>query len=273
MTEEINPASGSAPETLSFDPITGQPVSTHPPADRPQLIAPVWHTALIVLIILVNSYYSSTRLAQGPQRGRIPLYVGTLVLQSVMLGLIWIGLRLQKTSLRGLIGGQWTSLGEFLIDFCIFFAFWIVSSIVVLILKLALGLASLDPKRSSEQIHQAKQAIGGISPQTSSELLAFLVLVIFVGVIEEIIFRGYLQRQMAAITRNSYVGVVLSAVIFGAAHGYQGTRWMILLGIYGTMFGLLAHFWKSLRPGMMAHAWQDAFSGATFYFLTKLGRM
>jgi hypothetical protein len=35
------------------------------------------------------------------------------------------------------------------------------------------------------------------------------------------------------------------------------------------MFGLLAHFWKGLRPGMMAHAFQDAFSGIAFFILTK----
>jgi membrane protease YdiL (CAAX protease family) len=57
------------------------------------------------------------------------------------------------------------------------------------------------------------------------------------------------------------VGVLISAIIFGASHGYEGVPRMILIGIYGLMFGLLAWWRKSLRAGMMAHAWHDAISG------------
>jgi hypothetical protein len=59
----------------------------------------------------------------------------------------------------------------------------------------------------------------------------------------------------------------------GAGHGYQGTRFMILIAIYGALFGTLVLLRKSLRPGMMAHAWQDAFSGILVYLLTKYGKM
>jgi hypothetical protein len=36
---------------------------------------------------------------------------------------------------------------------------------------------------------------------------------------------------------------------------------MALIFVYGAMFGFLALWRKSLRPGMMVHAWHDAFSG------------
>ena len=42
---------------------------------------------------------------------------------------------------------------------------------------------------------------------------------------------------------------------------------MLLIGIYGLMFGLLAWWRNSLRPGMMAHAWHDAFSGVVLRML------
>jgi len=45
------------------------------------------------------------------------------------------------------------------------------------------------------------------------------------------------------------------------AHVYQGYRVGTLVGLYGTMFGILAHWRGSVRPGMMAHAWQDSVSG------------
>ena len=87
------------------------------------------------------------------------------------------------------------------------------------------------------------------------------------GFCEEIIFRGYLQRQFAAVTRSMLGGVVLSAIVFGASHGYEGSPRMLLLALYGLMFGLLAWSRKSLRPGMIAHAWHDALSGAVMRML------
>ena len=41
---------------------------------------------------------------------------------------------------------------------------------------------------------------------------------------------------------------------------------MIVIGIFGAFFGILAHFRKSLRPGMMAHAFQDSLSGIALFF-------
>jgi membrane protease YdiL (CAAX protease family) len=81
------------------------------------------------------------------------------------------------------------------------------------------------------------------------------------GICEETIFRGYLQRQFTAWTRNAAAGIVLQGVVFGAAHAYQGLNQVILIAVYGCLFGLLALWRKSLRPGMMAHFVQDAIGG------------
>jgi len=203
-------------------------------------------------------------------RGRILLYLGTMVWQLVLFGLVWFGLRLKKTKLRDVIGGQWSKAEDFWIDIAIAAGFWIVSLSILAGLKFAFGLASLDPKRSAEQV---KQTIGAITPKTAAELGVFVLLALCAGFFEEIIFRGYLQKQIGAITRNAYVGLVIAAIIFGAGHGYQGTAQMILIALYGAMFGTLALVRKSLRPGMMVHAWQDAFAGVAAYVLTKIGML
>jgi len=75
------------------------------------------------------------------------------------------------------------------------------------------------------------------------------------------IFRGYLQRQFMALTKSAPAGILLSAATFGAAHAYQGFRMMILIALYGAMFGILAYWRGSVRPGMIAHAWQDSLNG------------
>ncbi|HMF91745.1 MAG TPA: type II CAAX endopeptidase family protein [Candidatus Angelobacter sp.] len=266
----LDPAAAGAPSAPPAPPVAPEaPASV--PGTGTQLIAPVWHTIVLLIIILGNSYFASVRLAHNVQnRGRILLYLGTMVWQLLLFGLVWFGLRLKKTKLRDVIGGQWSKAEDFLLDGAIAAGFWIVSAAILVGLKFAFGLASLDAKRSADQV---KQTIGAITPKTLTELAVFVLLALCAGFFEEIVFRGYLQKQIGAITRNAYLGLVIAAIIFGAGHGYQGTPQMVLIGLYGAMFGALALLRRSLRPGMMAHAWQDAFSGVAAYVLTKMGML
>jgi hypothetical protein len=36
---------------------------------------------------------------------------------------------------------------------------------------------------------------------------------------------------------------------------------VILIGVFGAMFGILAYWRGSVRPGMIVHAWQDSLGG------------
>jgi hypothetical protein len=100
-----------------------------------------------------------------------------------------------------------------------------------------------------------------LMPHGPAELTLWVVLSVTAGICEETIFRGYLQRQFMALTNNAPAGILLSAAAFGAAHAYQGFRRVILIGVFGAMFGILAYWRRSVRPGMIAHAWQDTLGG------------
>jgi membrane protease YdiL (CAAX protease family) len=67
-----------------------------------------------------------------------------------------------------------------------------------------------------------------------------------------------------------WLGIAISAVFFGLAHGYEGTSGMLLIVLYGAFFGILAHLRRSLRAGMFAHAWHDSLSGIVLYFASHL---
>ena len=51
------------------------------------------------------------------------------------------------------------------------------------------------------------------------------------------------------------------AVLFGVTHGYQGVESCLRITVYGLLFGLLASWRRSLRPGMLAHALTDVLAG------------
>jgi hypothetical protein len=97
-------------------------------------------------------------------------------------------------------------------------------------------------------------------PHTKSELLISIFSYVVAGVAEELIFRGYLQKQFTALCRNVGAGLLIQAVLFALSHGYHqlpGAFCQHLL--FGLMAGLLAHWRKSLLPGMIGHAWFDAY--------------
>ncbi len=98
-------------------------------------------------------------------------------------------------------------------------------------------------------------------PERGIELALWIALSVSAGICEETIFRGYLQRQFTALTKSAPAGILLSAAAFGGVHAYQGFRMTILIALYGAMFGILAYWRGSVRPGMIAHAWQDSLNG------------
>jgi uncharacterized protein len=89
----------------------------------------------------------------------------------------------------------------------------------------------------------------------------WVIVSVTAGFCEEVVFRGYFQKQFFALTGRRDLAVVLQALIFGLAHLYQGVTSVITITVYGTMFGILAVITKSLRPGMIQHACEDVFSG------------
>ncbi len=95
----------------------------------------------------------------------------------------------------------------------------------------------------------------------------WLALCATAGIVEEFVFRGYMLQQFASLRGNSgmrgklWIGIVASSLLFGAAHGYEGIGGMIVITAYGAMFCLLAVHRRSLRAGMITHAWHDSIAG------------
>ena len=48
---------------------------------------------------------------------------------------------------------------------------------------------------------------------------------------------------------------------------------MVTITVYGALFGMLAVYRDSLRPGMIQHAMQDSFSGLAFGLLKRFGKL
>lgn len=263
-------------QPVLVDPATGQPYSSPPvtpgTSAHEQPLAPVWHTVLIVAIMLGNSaftaYFSSkvkhgTNTISGTER--YISYISSIFLELFLLAMLWVGLRLRRTRIRDLIGGRWDSPESFLIDVAVAFGFWIGSYATLAGLSYLMGMARAN------QLEETKKLASMLAPHSWGALIVFILLSATAGFVEELIFRGYLQRQIGILTGRISVGVLASALVFGAGHGYEGVRRMVLIFIFGLMFSALTLWRRNLRSAMMAHAWFDAFQGVLLFVATRTG--
>src|ERR1051326_8577125 len=163
----------------------------HPPPtnrNEPRLLAPVWHTIAMVVLMLANSYVTARIMARTGGRfsagSRMTQYGFTIVLELFLLLLVWIGLRLRNFKLRDLIGGGWKTPESFLIDVSIAAGFWIVSAAVLAGLGYVMGMAN------PSQVNEVRQRLGGIVPPTRGELGGWILLCITAGFVEEVLFRS-----------------------------------------------------------------------------------
>ena len=227
------------------------PAQAQSASDRYLQIAGPVHTILVLAAlggwaIWHKSFADQLSTAANPNRVRF--YIVTLFYEWLLFVLVVAGVRRRGASVLIVLGDHWHSARQVLRDIGIAAGFWIVAWVLLWIFGWLLRIAALGRNVS-------------MLPHRGIELAFWIALSVTAGICEETIFRGYLQRQFMALTKSAPAGILLSAATFGAAHTYQGFRMVILIGLYGAMFGILAYWRGSVRPGMIAHAWQDSLNG------------
>ena len=218
------------------------------PRENLHLLASPWHTVFLLLVLGLYGYWATIRAARaqaglGPSRPT--MYVRTIFFELVFLGIVLAGVKLRGASLQSVLGQRWTSAGQVFVDLGLGIVLLVLSTLLAPILG------------GHQNAEAANQSVRFLLPQTSMEMGLWMLLSITAGICEEAIYRGYLQRQLGALTRNAWVGIALSAAAFGGAHLYQGVRRAAVIAVSGVLFGWFAEWRKTVRPGMFAHALQD----------------
>jgi len=218
------------------------------PGESNRLIASPWHTVFVVVAAALYAYRSATSVAHARASlviNRPHLYLRTILFELLFLAIVIFGVRLRGVSLDTIFGQRWRSLGALLRDLGLGIALMLVSMILISV------VASLLHDNSN-------QSIQFLLPQSSLELVLWVFLSTVAGICEEAVYRGYFQRQFAALTCSVPAGILLSGAAFGAAHLYQGWRRAIPIAVMGALFGFFAQWRGTVRPGMFAHVIQDS---------------
>jgi membrane protease YdiL (CAAX protease family) len=252
---DVNPTARRTEESLST--VT---IHDHAPSAPGSLVAPPWHTAVLVAFFIVLAiggarFQSARAHSQVPQQhaDATMLYVSLIAGQWGLLYYVWKGgLRRTNTKLSDLIGGRWQSWRDVVTDLAVailqWVVFWAASAAFVRAWTRFIGADHASSVRS-------------LLPVRGHEVVLWILLSVSAGICEEVVFRGYFQRQFAAFAKSNWLGVLLQATLFGVAHGYQGVASCILIVMFGLIYGATAMWRKSLRSGMIAHAATDILGG------------
>jgi membrane protease YdiL (CAAX protease family) len=100
-----------------------------------------------------------------------------------------------------------------------------------------------------------------VLPNTSVEFAPYCALAFTAGVCEEFLYRGFAMAALSRAGVFSWAAVLLTSVLFGLAHTYQGRSGVIGTGLMGLVFGLARILVSSLIPVMIWHSVVDLVAG------------
>jgi membrane protease YdiL (CAAX protease family) len=100
-----------------------------------------------------------------------------------------------------------------------------------------------------------------ILPQSTVELLPYLALAVTAGLCEEFLYRGFAMAVLLHVGLQAWAVVLLSSVLFGLAHSYQGRGGIVMTLLIGLLLGASRMAYDSLIPAIFWHTAVDVVAG------------
>ncbi len=134
------------------------------------------------------------------------------------------------------------------------------------VLLLIQAWSTLRNPKSLASMRDKFGALTFMLPHTLKERRTFDAVSVTAGVCEEVIYRGYLIAYlMAVLGAPFWVAAVLSSIVFGFAHAYQGPSGIPRTAAVGGLMALLYGLTGSLWAPIVVHALTDITSGRIAY--------
>jgi uncharacterized protein len=116
--------------------------------------------------------------------------------------------------------------------------------------------------RSTSPLRRPLQALAErILPQSTVELIPFFVLAVTAGLCEEFLYRGFAMAVLGRTGLPMGVVILLSSILFGLAHLYQGRAGFVSTMVLGILFGITRAALGSLVPVTAWHIGVDLVAG------------
>jgi membrane protease YdiL (CAAX protease family) len=209
----------------------------------------------IVLLVVVQPIHGAVtyrryvrQIEAGMPANRVALYRQTLVLEWAALAVLalawWLFGRPVMELGMSVPGG---------------IGFWIGCGAVLLAWFWRKATALSEQERASQL-----DSLGNLVhflPRPGREYRYFFGLSITAGVVEEIVYRGFMLWYLAHFM-PLWAAVLLSSVAFGLGHSYQGLSGGVRTGLVGLVFAVLYVVSGSIWLPILGHALLDILQGA-----------
>jgi len=217
------------------------------------------HLLTIVLIVLFPLYATrsyrtfAAKVRAGARDARVTEYRVTMAIEWALL--------VATLGVWSLAGRGWASLG-----LAVPAGSRTLAGLGLTVLALALlmvqwravqGLRDDGLEALRRQLSDARDLL----PATDREHANFRALCFTAGICEEVLYRGYLIAYLG-VWLGAWPAMLAAAVVFGAAHAYQGRSGILKTGLVGLVMGALFLFTGSLLWPMILHVAVDLQGGA-----------
>lgn len=110
-----------------------------------------------------------------------------------------------------------------------------------------------------------------VGPTNQREMQWFMWVSLTAGICEESIYRGYLMWYFSAYS-TEWIALLITSVLFGLNHIYQGMRGILRTGMVGLVLGYVYLLTDSLFVPMLMHAMIDYYSGKMILYVNQTSR-
>ncbi len=120
-------------------------------------------------------------------------------------------------------------------------------------------------RADADEKEKHAQCLGDMAhfmPHSQQDFRLFVGLSITAGIVEEIVYRGFVLWYLA-LFMPLWVAAVVSSVAFGLGHSYQGATGALRCGLLGLALATLYIVSGSIWLPIVAHALLDVIQGAT----------
>lgn len=125
-------------------------------------------------------------------------------------------------------------------------------------------------KKAEDNYNEQVMSIGSMKSGLDF-FYALIVLALVPAIFEEMLFRGSLQQIIVSGTRNAFLGILITSIIFSAIHlSYYGFLPRLFLGM---MLGYLFYYSKNIWMSIAAHFLNNAYTLAAMYSLSRAGKL
>ncbi|MEO7121097.1 MAG: type II CAAX endopeptidase family protein [Ginsengibacter sp.] len=201
---------------------------------------------LFLLFLISLSGLLSTRIFGDVGKLNATKFFTSRILYWICLLLLWLyAVKIEKQKLLIWPEKKYqvsTYLSSGFLIFAVLFAGGFIISII-------LSLAGFN--KNSEQMSEIITILSG------NKLLLFFT-VITAGVVEELIFRGYLMPRFEIIFKNPYWAIAISSLLFGLLHYKYGTVLNVVGPVFiGFVFGYYYWRYRNIKVIIVCHILWD----------------